>query len=109
MWCIDNFLRPVHNFTEATLTCHAEGRTICPVEALMACDLIEPQIPLGGCTTATDDGQTRLWTNNYDASFEDSVFQSIVLYGQDNKTFQANAGEFHPYFCCQAAGVGVED
>jgi len=97
-WCIDNFQRPVHNFTTATATCQAEGKSLCPVEALMVCDLAQPAT--SGCTVSTDTAGLRLWTGTYDASFEENVLQSIVVYGDDNRAFKATAGEFHPYYCC---------
>jgi hypothetical protein len=101
-WCIDDFLRlPSQNFVDASSTCHQDGKSICPVEALMLCDILEIG-PFASCILATDQ-DLRLWTRNYDAAFSEYLFQGIVVYGDDNKAFQANITDTYPFYCCQPA------
>ena len=51
----------------------------------------------------TDNNELRLWTQGYDASYGQSVFQGILVYGEDNKAFKANMMELYPFYCCRAA------
>jgi len=104
-WCIDDLLRlPSQNFVEASEACHQDGRSICPIEALMLCDVLgETAGPNASCAITTDDDVLRLWTQTYDAQFGASVFQGIVVYGEDNKAFKANVTELYPYYCCESA------
>ena len=56
----------------------------------------------------TDSNTLRLWTGTYDASYGESVFSSIVVYGEDNKAFKAALTDIFPYYCCETA-VNPED
>jgi hypothetical protein len=98
IWCVDDFRRSVQNFAGATETCDAEARTICPVEAMMACDLLNPTT--SNCRIDTDTPGTRLWTSTFDAAFDTKVFQAIAIYGGDEVIRPGNAGEFYPFYCC---------
>jgi hypothetical protein len=105
-WCVDNLLRlPSKNFEDASVECHALGKSICPVEALMLCDLLDSQVgDQASCTITTDSNSLVLWTGTYDASYGESVFQSIVTYGPDNKAVQANLTQVFPFYCCEPVG-----
>jgi hypothetical protein len=109
-WCIDKFIQgldpqssPPATFEMASQACHARRKSICPIEALMLCDVLEP----GGssCTLATDQSTVRVWTSTFDATFESGLFQGILLYGEDNKAFQGNSTNHYPFFCCSAAAI----
>jgi hypothetical protein len=74
----------------------------------MLCDVLEgaasPQAASNAsCINTTDDNVLRLWTQNYDANFGESVFQGIVVYGEDNKAFKASITELYPFYCCEPA------
>ncbi len=104
-WCIDNLLHlPSKNFMDASSECHALGRSICPVEALMLCDALGAAVgPNATCQITTDSNTLRMWTGTYDASYGASVFQSIIVFGEDNKAFKANLTEIYPFYCCGLA------
>jgi len=108
-WCIDNFRRSVTGFTTATLTCHAEGRAICSVEALMICDVLNPTT--SGCRIDTDTPSSRLWTSTFDAAFATRAFQGIAIYGGDEIVRPGDAGDFYPYYCCgvRAPAAGLQE
>ena len=103
MWCVDNLIHlPSKNFADASAECHDLGKSICPVEALMLCDVLDDALGTqASCTITTDNNTLRLWTGTYDASYVESVFQSIMVYGEDNKVFQANLSEIYPFYCCE--------
>ena len=105
-WCIDTFQRGVMNYPEATQRCHDERRSVCPVEALMVCDMVNlaPNQP-AGCGVTTDVPSARLWTSSFEAAFDTRVFQGIAVYGGDEIIRQGNAGDFHPYYCCKPTGA----
>ena len=62
----------------------------------MICDILEPTT---ACTIVTD-ADVRIWTSTWGGALEQSTFQSIVVYGEDNKTFGADITEIYSYFCC---------
>lgn len=72
----------------------------------MLCDVLEETAgSSASCVNTTDDDELRLWTQTYDANFGDSVFQSIVVYGEDNQAFKANVTELYPFYCCKPANA----
>jgi hypothetical protein len=110
-WCVENILRginpeandPPKNFVDASRDCHAVGRSICPIDALMLCDVLDDDAgSQASCRITTDSNILRLWTSTYDASYGESVFQSIVVYGQDNKAFKASVTDIFPFYCCES-------
>lgn len=108
-WCIDAFQRAADSFEGATRTCHAEGKEVCSVEALMACDVLEPgdrSNPIGfsECSLVTDTGSARLWTSTLNPSFDARLSEGIVVFGGDNIARQGNLTELHSFFCCKATG-----
>jgi hypothetical protein len=110
MWCVDNNIRgfssqdPPKNFADASAECHAEGMSICPVEALMLCDLLNDAAgPNAQCSVITDQNNVRLWTSTFDASYGEHVFASIVTYGENNRAFKALATDSYPFYCCKSA------
>ena len=98
-WCVDKLLRDSADFPTATAVCDADWMTICPVEAMIACDLLEPD---SVCAQVTDLASFRLWTSTYEPSFDPEAFQGLVVYGGDNIVRHANANEVHPFVCCKA-------
>jgi hypothetical protein len=105
VWCVDNQFRPAKTFENASAECHALGKVICPVEALMLCDALDSVIgDQAQCTILTDSTNTRLWTLTYDAAYGENVFQGIVTYTGDNRALQANVSGSFPFFCCEPAG-----
>jgi hypothetical protein len=109
MWCVDDDIQltPM-NFYQASDFCHAREKSICPVDALMLCDVLGASLgSKATCVITTDSNTLRLWTSTFDASFGDRVFQGIIVYGEDNKAFQASLSELYPFYCCYAVPNGV--
>jgi len=107
-WCLDDLIHlPPSNFLQATTQCHLQGSSICPVEALMLCDVLNPSV-LGNqasCVNTTDNAG-RIWTSTYDASYGSSMFQAIVVYdGDTNTAWKASQAELYPFYCCKAAFI----
>jgi hypothetical protein len=101
-WCVENLLRlPAQNFEQASAACHAAGKSICPIDALMLCDVLDDSLgSQASCINTTDNNILRIWTSTYATSFGESVFQAIVVYGEDNKAFKANIMDLYPFYCC---------
>ncbi len=98
--CIDNFQRPVHSFVEAVNVCHAEQRSICTVEQLATCDVLNTGS--SGCAVATDTPSVGLWTSTFEPSHDLRIFEALVVYRGDNMFVLAEAAERYPFYCCQA-------
>ena len=104
-WCVDDLIHlPPKNFPDASEDCHDQSSSICPVEALMLCDVLDENV-LGNqasCVNTTD-AAGRIWTSTYDAAFGESVLQAIVIYdGDDNTALKADQTEVYPFYCCKA-------
>ncbi len=98
--CIDDFMTPPSTWSSAVDTCHQDGKDLCSMEVIAACDSIEP---VGtSCSDVTDgieglwvstpsliDGQT--WTSNVAQIGPESVGNMVHLQSGDNL-----AGSF----CC---------
>jgi hypothetical protein len=105
--CIDRDIRAGQNYTNATITCHNIGRSICSAGVLMACDSIplsiEPGAPVS-CGDATDEGAGRvMWTNGQQAPFGTDIFSNVVCYAGNNQAIQCDSADIHEFFCCQPA------
>jgi hypothetical protein len=100
-WCVDNFIHSAKNYNEASLACHNLGKSICPIEALMLCDVLGSALGTQASCVVTTDNSTMHWTADYDAAYGNSVFAGIVVFGQDNKSFKAAVTELFPFYCCE--------
>jgi hypothetical protein len=109
-WCVDDDFRQPGNFGAASLACFNDReKSICPFEAMLLCDVLSDQMPdNASCTVLTDNNQLRIWTLTYDAAFGSSVFDALVVYGEDNKAFQASVNEIYPYYCCEPVVPNLE-
>jgi hypothetical protein len=110
-WCIDDDFRQPTNFGTASLACFNDrGKSICPLEAMLLCDVLSEQMSgtPATCTELTDNNQLRIWTLTYDAAFGSSIFDALVVYGEDNKAFQASYSEIYPYYCCEPVVPDLE-
>jgi len=104
-WCVDDLIHPPKNFAGASEECHDLHSSICPVEAVMLCDVLDASV-LGNQASCinTTDSALRIWTSTYDAAFGQSVLQAIIIYdGDDNTALKADQTEVFPFYCCQAA------
>ena len=101
-WCIDNSSGPSNtNWDNATLACHNAGKDLCPYNALMACDSIEPSA--SDCSAATDDANRYMWTRDRHFSREDFAEPwdvNLVCFKGDNTVYECSVNETHEYFCC---------
>jgi hypothetical protein len=105
--CVDTDIRAGQNFTNATVTCHDLGRSVCSVETLMACDSLDLSKAAGApvsCGDATDDGAARIiWTSGQSAAFAGNIFNNVACYRGDNILEQCSNADIHEFFCCQPA------
>jgi len=110
-WCVDDDFRQPTNFGAASLACFNDrAKSVCPLEAMLLCDVLSEQMSgtPATCTELTDNNQLRIWTLGYDAAFGSSVFDALVVYGEDNKAFQASYSEIYPYYCCEPVVPDLE-
>lgn len=103
-WCIDDSLHTPKSFLDASAECHELHAAICPVEAMMLCDVLGSAVGNQASCVNTTDGPIRVWTNTYDAQFGEALFEGIIVYdGDDNTAIKANQNEMFPFYCCQAS------
>ncbi len=108
-WCVDAAENPAATFMEASSACHARGKTLCSVDALVLCDVVQPVDrldPLGfsECSAATDRAGTQLWTGTTRPAFDSSWAAGVVVYRGDNVMRAGDIRENHGFFCCAAVG-----
>lgn len=125
-WCIDNEYTDdaaatlneageVFNttgFNGAVRFCHSEGKSLCPLDALIACDLAEP---VGAdCTTLTDaSGPASLgdvWTSTHflpdgTGTPAHDVFDAVTVFnGEGNQvSHRPNTDLDNEFWCCRPA------
>ena len=97
----------MNDFLAATQACNERQAAVCPIEALLACDLTPPAG--SDCSEKTDDGATRLWSGTVEPLFDQEVLQSLVVYRGDNFLSIADVGELHPYYCCTVPGTPLSN
>lgn len=114
-WCIHNTLAGSangSNFGSVSSTCHSRGGGVCSIDALLACDSIEPAGAT--CSTTTDQAQW-LWTSGTISTNDQNAFGRIQIFnGQGNDSTNEGdvvddnvttaAGQPIRAFCCRAAG-----
>jgi len=105
--CIDRDIRAAQDFRNATVTCHNLGRSLCPIEVLIACDNLELSPGAGApvsCGEATDGTAARImWTGAQSTPFNADIYANLACYRGNNELFKCSGAELHEFFCCQAA------
>jgi hypothetical protein len=108
-WCIEDTLRTGGDWDDAIRACHTQGGAVCPIEALLTCDIVQS----GTCATTTDE-DVWLWTSSTYGN-DASAFNQIQVYNgkgndADNEVDLAASTATTilsapvSYFCCRAAG-----
>jgi len=105
--CIDRDIRAAQDLRNATVTCDGLGRSLCPIEVLIACDNLElskgPGAPVS-CGDATDEGAARImWTGSQNTPFGSDIYANLACYRGDNALIKCSSADLHEFFCCQAA------
>lgn len=111
-WCIDTARSnnsAVQNFSAAMSFCHNAGKMLCPYDALLACDEINPSG--ADCTSQLDNGNAILWTStrhlNREPDFGESWRFNIACYDGDDTVDECFNTESHDYYCCTHAFTGT--
>jgi hypothetical protein len=97
-WCIDDEEGITTAYGEALQACDEAGKSLCPFDALMTCDWMQPAA--GECTAATDNGAARTWTSSSAFQHGVSWFGTVVVVGGDNVVYVEGTTGPHPFYCC---------
>ena len=101
-WCVEDNYRSSASYSGAVNTCIAQGMGICPLAALLACDLAQPNG--AQCTSTTDGGSSlTMWTADFDVESGEDAHTRIMVFRGDNKVQTASTSSAHRYFCCTSA------
>jgi hypothetical protein len=104
-WCIEDNLRGPDTHTNAWSACHTVGGSLCPIAALMACDIIGPA---GTACRASTDAAGWHWTSTIIGNDVDA-FDAIAVYNHSgnnagNEIDISTEASSYQYYCCRAAG-----
>lgn len=100
-WCIDDARSSNVTWHTAVLACHNAGKSLCPYEALMLCDEIEPAGST--CSAGTDDDYRVFWTSTRHGERDDfgEAWQSnLMCYAGNNSVVECHNDHSHEYVCC---------
>jgi hypothetical protein len=102
-WCIDRVRTLEDEFDDLVGICKAKGRSLCPLEAIIECDVgtSGANYPALSCQ-AYADGNGWIWTTTPHASDGQSFFTFMTVYQSDNKANvqSTGVGSFYAGFCC---------
>jgi hypothetical protein len=112
-WCIDasrSHAAAVETWGQAMTFCNSQGKGLCPYDALMACDELNPSG--SNCTADTADSGRVLWTgtrhSNRETDFDEPYQDNLMCYvGGSRHVDECSAGERHDYYCCTHAYPGT--
>jgi len=102
-WCIDKIMNGAANLADAVITCHNEGKLLCPVAALAVCDYLNTgkSDSTESCGSKTDDGIGMFRTSTTKFSENVSVFEAHVAYGGNNFQEIIDDDTTKGYWCCK--------
>jgi hypothetical protein len=108
-WCIDN-VRPqngaLKTFNEAMTFCQTQGKMLCPYDALVACDEMNPTS--SDCRFRTTQEGNALWSSSrssHESAFGNGYPGNIMCY-QNGKIDLCGTSEGHDSYCCSHAYTG---
>ena len=109
--CIDVVQNAGADWFAAVTTCHNEGKRLCPLETIMACDALNADsgVSTSDCHDITDgSASNRTWTSTL-AGYTTGAFEGfsqILRYEGDNDVDARDHAESNAYFCCTQAWGG---
>lgn len=106
--CIDLVRSSSQTHADAMRDCVSRGRSMCSVDTILTCDVLDLSAARpGSCGQQTDGGVGVLWTSATNAENGDNVFDRIVRYDGDNDITEVDLslGSIYDYFCCAPLGT----
>ena len=108
-WCVENLgagsasVPTPANWATAVSDCDGKGMQLCPLEALMACDQLEPTTT--GCEDATDGtgGTYDLWTADVQVpTGGGDAYSNLVTFDSNNNVDLESETATNSWLCCTA-------
>jgi hypothetical protein len=100
-WCIDQQVNAVANAPGSILACHNEGKSLCPIAAIMTCDTLNIRNSnSGSCGQQTDSGEALLRTSSVDG-VSANAYDDLLTYSGANAVSTAQDEAEVNYFCCR--------
>jgi hypothetical protein len=103
-WCIDNILNTDQvDAEDAISTCISEGKMLCPLEAIHACDVVN--FMSGGdnatCGNITDEAGGTIITSTFCGDTRNGTsLNDLVIYDGTDNSARCEDGELAQFFCC---------
>jgi len=105
--CIEREVNPGVEFGDAVATCHVRGRSVCSLEHLLTCDVLNLSNGTPGSCGNLTDTPSGTWTLGSNAEDGGSPFNRLVWYDGNNlirEQSQASGGMYR-FFCCAPLGA----
>lgn len=100
-WCIESTSRGPSDYSESLFRCHVNGMSLCPLEAIMTCDDVEPSQTGGSCGVVTDVNLT-VRTSSVDLGSGSVYSRMIGFNGGGNTISVLDRDTPYIYYCCRA-------
>jgi len=104
-WCIDKVANASTDGGNSITVCHNEGKTLCPLQAIMTCDQLNIRNGVTnscGFRTDTAGALTRTFGIDNDPTGGTSAFNEFVTYAATGNALSADLNATtRSYFCCR--------